>query len=84
MRDYLQYVSREARRRFESGMDAEQCAFDIAIDDFASWGDAERIAVNVDALYREFREVGSDPDFARWFDLMARVDRARRGARPVR
>jgi hypothetical protein len=31
-----------------------QAARDIALDRFASWGDAERMVVNVASLYREF------------------------------
>jgi len=31
-----------------------QAARDIALDRFASWGDPERMVVNVASLYREF------------------------------
>jgi glyoxylase-like metal-dependent hydrolase (beta-lactamase superfamily II) len=51
---YLAHVRDEARRRFDAGMDAEAAADDIDIGDFADWGDPERIAVNVETLYREF------------------------------
>jgi glyoxylase-like metal-dependent hydrolase (beta-lactamase superfamily II) len=51
---YLTYVRDEARRRFESGMSAEDAADDIDIGDFRDWGDPERIAVNVETLYQEF------------------------------
>jgi len=50
---YLRYIQREARERFEAGMDAETAADDIDIHEFADWGDRERIAVNVIAAYRE-------------------------------
>jgi len=56
MRDlqrYLRYVSGEAQARFEAGMDAEAAADDIDLSDFADWGDAERIVVNVASVYRE-------------------------------
>jgi cyclase len=51
---YLEHVSREARARFDAGMDAWSAARDIELDAFADWSDAERLAVNVDTLYREF------------------------------
>ena len=36
-------------------MPADQAARDIALDAYASLSDAERIVVNVDTLYRQFR-----------------------------
>ena len=54
VREYLAYVRDEARRRFDAGMNAADAARDIALGDYSAWGDAERIVVNVDTLYREF------------------------------
>lgn len=54
VRAYLAHVTREARARFDSGMDAFEAARDIPLGEFADWSDAERIVVNVDTLYREF------------------------------
>jgi glyoxylase-like metal-dependent hydrolase (beta-lactamase superfamily II) len=54
LKAYLEYIHREARRRFDAGMPAAEAARDIALDAYASWTDAERIAVNVATLYREF------------------------------
>ncbi len=54
VRAYLAYVTREARVRFEAGLDAATAARDIPLGEFADWGDRERIVVNVDTLYREF------------------------------
>lgn len=51
---YLVYVRDEARKRYDAGMDRVEAAKDIALSDFSSWGDAERIVVNVASLYREF------------------------------
>jgi glyoxylase-like metal-dependent hydrolase (beta-lactamase superfamily II) len=51
---YLRYVRDEARARFDAGMDEHAAADDIELSDFREWGDAERIAVNVATLYREF------------------------------
>src|SRR5919198_771604 len=57
---YLSYVHDQARARFDAGMDAEQAAHDIDLSDFSGWGDPERIAVNVEAVYREL-DPGRDP-----------------------
>ena len=54
VRAYFTYVSREARARFDAGMDAATAARDIPLGEFAGWSDRERIVVNVDTLYREF------------------------------
>jgi cyclase len=51
---YLAHVRDEARQRFEVGMTAEDAADDIELIEFRDWGDPERIAVNVETLYREF------------------------------
>ncbi len=51
---YLEYVSREARARFDAGLDAATAARDIPLGVFSDWSDRERIVVNVDTLYREF------------------------------
>ena len=78
VRDYLVYIDREARARFDAGMPAEEAAFDIALGDYANWGDAERIAVNVDTLYREYRGDTTAPDIMHLLKLMARLDAERR------
>ena len=54
VKHYLQYVRDEARARYDAGLDAFEAARDIALAEYASWSDPERIAVNVDTLYREF------------------------------
>jgi glyoxylase-like metal-dependent hydrolase (beta-lactamase superfamily II) len=54
LQDYLRFVHGESRRRFDAGMDAEAAADDIDLGVYADWGDAERIAVNVEICYREF------------------------------
>ena len=78
VRAYLEYVDAEARRRFDAGLSVEEAAHDIALGDFESWGDSERIVVNVDTLYREYRGDPSPPDVMRLFSLMGALDAARR------
>lgn len=77
--DYLAFVDREARLRFDAGLPVREAALDIALGDFARWGDAERIAVNVDSLYREYRGDGVVTPVIELFGLMAEVRDAQRG-----
>ena len=76
--DYLAFADREARGRFDAGMSVREAALDIALGDYASWGDAERIAVNVDSLYREYRGDGKVTPVIELFALMAEVRDAQR------
>lgn len=78
VRDYLAYVRDEARRRFDAGMPAWEAALDISLADWSSWGDAERIVVNVDTMYREFSGSDQPADVVAMFALMARIRRERR------
>jgi glyoxylase-like metal-dependent hydrolase (beta-lactamase superfamily II) len=81
VRDYLEYVTAQARERFDAGMPALEAARDIALADFESWGDAERIVVNTVTLYREFSgETGDAPDTISLFATMAEIARDRRRA----
>lgn len=75
--DYLGYIDTEARKRFDAGHGVREAALDIALGDFASWGDAERIAVNVDTLYRHYRGDGKITPVIELFALMADVRAAR-------
>ncbi|MFN4184038.1 MAG: MBL fold metallo-hydrolase [Hyphomonas sp.] len=76
--EYLAFVDREARARFDAGLGVREAALDIALGDYASWGDAERIAVNVDSLYREYRGDGKVTPVIELFALMAEVQDAQR------
>lgn len=73
VRDYLVYIRDEAKKRHEAGMGALEAARSIALDDFASWGDAERIAVNVATLYREFGDTDAPTDAGVLFGWMAQL-----------
>lgn len=53
VRDYLQFVEREANLRLDEGMSFEHAAYDIALGDFGDWLDPERILINVYAIHRE-------------------------------
>ena len=76
---YLTYIDAEAKKRFDAGLSAVEAARDIALGDYASWGDAERIAVNVDTLYRGFRGDTSPGNALALFGLMAQLRKDRKG-----
>lgn len=82
LREYLQYVQLEARKRYDAGMGAFEAAKDIALDGFGEWGERERIVVNVDTLYREFSGAGPRESVVPCFAAMARFagkSRSQRG-----
>jgi glyoxylase-like metal-dependent hydrolase (beta-lactamase superfamily II) len=73
VKDYLAYISAEARRHFDAGLSAMEAARAISLDAYASWTDAERMVVNVDTLYREFSNDNSPVDFMGLFGQMAKL-----------
>ncbi|MDZ7669237.1 MAG: MBL fold metallo-hydrolase [Gammaproteobacteria bacterium] len=78
VRDYLVYIRDQARARFDAGMPALEAARDISLADFESWGDAERIAVNVSVLYKEFAGDTTPNDTTELFRMMAQLHKERR------
>jgi cyclase len=75
VRDYLAYVQSEATARFHAGMDAWDAARDIALNGFAEWGEAGRICVNVDTVYRTLDPGHQSPSAVDQFKRMAALDR---------
>lgn len=73
VRDYLTFIDGEARKRFDAGMSQEDAAKDIALGEFRSWLDSERIAVNVHTLYKEYRGDHSPSDVLRLFTVMSDI-----------
>jgi glyoxylase-like metal-dependent hydrolase (beta-lactamase superfamily II) len=76
VQDYLRYIDAEARKRYDAGMSVKDAAFDIALGDFESWGDNERIAINVDTLYREYSGSEEPADSVNLFGLMGELKRS--------
>jgi cyclase len=61
LKGYFEYLSVEARRRFDTGMSATDAARDIDLGPYSGWSEDERVVVNVGCLYREFgAEMPSD------------------------
>jgi glyoxylase-like metal-dependent hydrolase (beta-lactamase superfamily II) len=69
---YLEFVRAAAAERFEGGLSAADAARDIELGEFAGWSDSERLAVNVDTIYRELGAPG-ERDLVGLFGLMAEL-----------
>lgn len=70
---YLEHIWKEAGDRHAAGMSAYDAARDIDLGEFRDWGAAERIAVNVDTIYREFDPSHDPADMVTLFTRMAEM-----------
>jgi len=74
MRTYLALIRREAKKRFDAGMTAEQAARDVKLGVYARWREPERILPNIMRLYQEFRnELDKPIDVIATFDGMRKL-----------
>jgi glyoxylase-like metal-dependent hydrolase (beta-lactamase superfamily II) len=73
MRAYLGYVDAEAAQRHAAGMSLDDAVHDIAFGAFSGWLDRERLAVNVQAKYRELSPTAPRANTAELFSLMAKL-----------
>lgn len=71
LKDYFVALSVEVEKRFEAGMGPVEAARDVELEGFDAWGDPERLAVNVDSLYREHRGQPEKTDVIELFARMA-------------
>lgn len=80
VRDYLSFIESEAGDRFAAGIDAFEAARDIMRlmgvtgASFASWGEAGRISVNVETVYRSLDPSHRSPDVVEQFRRMAVIE----------
>ena len=77
VQEYLGYIDTEARKRYDAGLSVRDAAHDISLTDYESWSDAERIAINIDTLYREYSGSTEPANTLELFSLMAEVKRSR-------
>jgi len=70
---YFEYITDEAKKRFDTGMPPEEACTDIDLKEFYKWGEWERIAVNVTTLYKEFSNNLAEPNNIALFELMAKI-----------
>ena len=75
LQEYLRWANREARQRFDAGLALDEAILDIALGEYRHWLDAERLAVNVASLYREYAGDTSGQDVVAMFGLMAKLKR---------
>src|SRR2546422_712280 len=67
-------AGREAKKRFDAGMTAEQAARDVKLGIYARWREPERILPNIMRLYQEFRHELDQPlDALQVFDGMRQL-----------
>lgn len=81
VRDYLAFVEQEASSRQGAGVDAWEAARDVAAllgadPRFEGLGEAGRVAVNVETVYRSHDPAHRTPDIVEQFRRMAALERA--------
>jgi cyclase len=74
-REYLLWVEREAKVRFDAGLSALDAARDM-MGEYRHWGEGERLVVNVAAVYREL-DPDRPPSFVDLFAQMAELSAER-------
>ncbi len=73
VREYLNYIAVESRKRYDAGMSFNDAANDIALGHFGKWTDTERIVINVFSQYKEFNKENTKaevPDIIELLKLM--------------
>jgi glyoxylase-like metal-dependent hydrolase (beta-lactamase superfamily II) len=84
MKAYLQYVREESRQCFDDGLSARNASRKLDFSPYSDWLSPERIYLNVERAYREFR--GEPPDKpweqAKTFDVVYGLAKER-GLAPV-
>jgi glyoxylase-like metal-dependent hydrolase (beta-lactamase superfamily II) len=73
IKSYWLYIETEARKRYDNGMSAEDAALDIDLGMYNSWGEKERIAINVSALFKGFKGDDTPLNMIELFGLMAKM-----------
>jgi glyoxylase-like metal-dependent hydrolase (beta-lactamase superfamily II) len=75
-RAYFEYLVKEGEKRFKAGQSVNEASRELIKGDYSHWGDPERVAINLDTLYRQF---GNDPTPANaveLFSIMAEITAA--------
>lgn len=57
-RAYFDYLVAEGEKRFKAGQSVVEASRELMKGTYSRWGDPERVAINLDTLYRQF---GNDP-----------------------
>ena len=54
LKGYFEFLTAQARERFDAGLSPMEAARDIELGAYAEWGEQERVVANIHALYRDF------------------------------
>lgn len=73
VKGYWEYVTDEARKRFDAGMSADEAIANIDLGEYSSWGESERIVVNVNTLFKEFSGDSTPANVIELFGTMAKL-----------
>lgn len=73
VKGYWEYVTDEARNRYDAGMSADEAIADIDLGKYSSWGESERIVVNVNTLFKEFSGDTTPAKIMELFGSMAKL-----------
>jgi glyoxylase-like metal-dependent hydrolase (beta-lactamase superfamily II) len=76
VRDYLTFVDNECRERHACGQTAAEVIAEINLGSFKEWGEWERIAVNVRAIFREIEKDDSIQSPLELFSEMAKLKKS--------
>ncbi len=72
IKEYWEYYRDEAKIRYDKGMESFTAAKDIPLGKYADYTNPDRIALNLDVLYREFSNTKEPCSQAKEFVNMAR------------
>ena len=79
VKGYLEYIHSEAIRCYNAGLSIDTAVANIDLGKYSSWGETERIVVNIHTLYKEFRGDNSPADILDLFGKMAKLRLKRTG-----
>ena len=54
LKEYFEYLVREARPRYDAGMSPLDAARDLDLGPYSGWSEPERVVANLRAIYRDF------------------------------
>ena len=84
MKAYLEYVREESRKYYDESVSASDAARKIDLGPYADWISPERVYLNIERAYREFRGDPADKPWAQMkvFDELYAIAKSR-GVTPV-
>lgn len=80
-RDYLIFLSTEARKRYDAGMSFEEAAYDLDLGRYDHWAEGERTIANFMTLWGEFSGVRPKVEFGEVWNMLARMAAKRKADR---